>query len=142
MKRLLLSCLFIFTLCTVYAQDKQAILKLLADQQQAWNNADVDGFMQGYWKSDSLMFVGKTGPVYGWQTTLDNYKKRYPGKAAMGQLAFKVIKLQLLDPENAFMLGGWHLTRASGDIGGYFTLWFRKIDGGWKIVCDHTSSNS
>jgi len=142
MKRLLLSCLFIFTLCTVYAQDKQAILKLLANQQQAWNKADVDGFMQGYWKSDSLMFVGKTGPVYGWQTTLDNYKKRYPGKAAMGQLAFTVIKLQLLDPENAFMLGGWHLTRASGDIGGYFTLWFRKIDGEWKIVCDHTSSSS
>jgi ketosteroid isomerase-like protein len=142
MKRLLLSVLLIFTLCTVFAQDRQAILNVLETQRQAWNRGDIDGFMQGYWKSDSLTFVGKTAPVYGWQTTLDNYKKRYPGKAAMGQLTFTVIKLQLLDSKNAFMLGGWHLTRASGGIGGYFTLWFRKIDGEWKIVCDHTSSSS
>jgi len=111
-------------------------------QRQAWNRGDVDGFMQGYWKSDSLMFVGKTAPVYGWQTTLDNYKKHYPDKAAMGQLAFTVIKLDLLDPQNAFMLGGWHLTRTGCDIGGYFTLWFRKIGGEWKVVCDHTSSSN
>ncbi len=142
MKRLLLSLLLIFTFCTVFAQNKQAILNVLETQRQAWNRGDVDGFMQGYWKSDSLMFVGKTAPVYGWQTTLDNYKKRYPGKAAMGQLAFTVIKLQLLDHENAFMLGSWHLTRTSGDVGGYFTLWFRKIDGEWKIVCDHTSGSN
>jgi ketosteroid isomerase-like protein len=142
MKRLLLSLLLFFTFCTVFAQDKQAILNVLETQRQAWNRGDVDGFMQGYWKSDSLMFVGKTAPVYGWQTTLDNYKKHYPDKAAMGQLAFTVIKLDLLDPQNAFMLGGWHLTRTSGDIGGYFTLWFRKIGGEWKVVCDHTSSSS
>jgi ketosteroid isomerase-like protein len=142
MNKLLLCCYLIFASCTVFAQDKQAILKVLEHQRQAWNKGDIDGFMQGYWKSDSLMFVGKTAPVYGWQTTLDNYKKRYPGKAAMGQLVFTVIKLQLLDPKNAFMLGGWHLNRSNDELGVYFTLWFRKISGQWKIVCDHTSSSS
>jgi ketosteroid isomerase-like protein len=142
MNKMLLFCFLTFTSCTLFAQDRQAIINVLETQRQAWNKGDVEGFMQGYWKSDSLMFVGKTAPVYGWQTTLDNYKKRYPGKAAMGQLAFTVIKLQLLDPKNAFMLGKWHLKRTKDELGGYFTLWFRKIDGTWKIVCDHTSSSN
>jgi ketosteroid isomerase-like protein len=139
--KFVVSCFLLLIPCFLHAQDKQAILKVLEDQRKAWNRADPDGFMQGYWKSDSLVFVGKTGPVYGWQQTLDNYKKRYQGKAAMGYLTFDVIKLDLLDLKNAFMLGGWHLKRDSGDVGGYFTLWFKKIDGEWKIVCDHTTAS-
>lgn len=139
MKKLSLLCLFLFAAATIFAQDRQAIVKLMNDQQTAWNKGDIDCFMQGYWKSDSLVFVGKSAPIYGWQSTIDRYKKAYPDKAAMGQLAFGIIKLQLLDGNNAFMLGSWHLTRGAGDVGGYFTLWFRKINGEWKIVCDHTS---
>ena len=142
MKKILLCLFFLLASRTLFAQNKQAILTVLETQRLAWNRGDIDSFMQGYWKSDSLVFVGKTAPQYGWQNTLDNYKKRYPDKAAMGYLDFKVIKLDLLDPHNALMLGGWHLKRTSGDIGGYFTLWFRKINGEWKIVCDHTSASS
>jgi ketosteroid isomerase-like protein len=108
-------------------------------QQTAWNNGDIEGFMQGYWKSDSLTFVGKAAPVYGWQTTLDRYKKAYPDKSAMGTLTFTIIKVELLDADNAFMLGAWNLKREKDAPGGYFTLWFRKINGKWKIVVDHTS---
>jgi ketosteroid isomerase-like protein len=138
-KKLILSCLLVLVSCCAFAQDKQAILTVLENQRLAWNKGDVTEFMQGYWKSDSLVFVSKTAPVYGWQTTLDNYKKHYNGRAAMGYLTFKLIKLELLDDKNAFMIGGWHLKRTIGDVGGYFTLWFKKIDGKWKIVCDHTS---
>jgi hypothetical protein len=138
-RKLLLACILTFSRCLVFAQDKQAIIIVLETQRQAWNKGDIDGFMQGYWKSDSLVFVGKTTPQYGWKTTLDNYKKRYPDKVAMGYLSFNIIKLALLDNTNAFMLGGWHLRRSIGDVGGYFTLWFRKIEGKWVIVCDHTS---
>jgi ketosteroid isomerase-like protein len=109
------------------------------NQAIAWNKGDIEGFMQGYWKSDSLMFVGKTGPNYGWQTTFNHYKKSYPDKAAMGTLTFKIIKVQLLDAVNAFVFGGWQLKRDKDAPGGYYTLWFRKIKGEWKIVCDHTS---
>lgn len=139
MKKILIAFLFLILSGNLFAQDKQAITKLMADQQAAWNNGDVDGFMQGYWKSDSLVFVGKAAPVYGWQNTIDRYKKTYPDKATMGQLNFTIIKLDILDKHNAFMLGGWHLKRTIGDVGGYFTLWFKKIDRQWKIVCDHTS---
>jgi ketosteroid isomerase-like protein len=139
MKKTLLSCILLLTCCCLFAQDKQAILKVMNDQQTAWNKGDIDSFMQGYWKSDSLVFVGKAAPLYGWQNTIDRYKKAYPDKAAMGQLTFTILKLNLLDADNAFMLGAWHLNRDAGALGGYFTLWFRKIDGEWKIVCDHTS---
>ncbi len=139
MKKLIFSYLLILYSCFSYAQDKEVIVKVLETQRQAWNRGDIDGFMQGYWKSDSLVFVGKTAPVYGWQNTLDRYKKAYPDKAAMGQLTFDIIQVKVLDDNNAFMLGGWHLHRQKDAPGGYFTLWFRKINGEWKIVCDHTS---
>ncbi|WP_246104147.1 YybH family protein [Mucilaginibacter corticis] len=112
MKKLLLSCLLLLSTCMVlHAQDRQAILKVMEDQRQAWNRGDVETFMQGYWKSDSLMFVGKTAPTYGWQNTLNNYKKGYPDKAAMGELAFNILKVEVLDAKNAFVFGGWHLKR-------------------------------
>jgi ketosteroid isomerase-like protein len=139
MKKYLLSCLLILVSCFSYAQDKQAIIKVLETQRQAWNRGDIDGFMQSYWKSDSLMFIGKAAPTYGWQPTLDHYKQSYPDKATMGYLDFNILKVNVLDKTNAFVLGGWHLKRDKGDVGGYFTLWFKKIEGRWVIVCDHTS---
>jgi ketosteroid isomerase-like protein len=140
MKKKVLSCFLVLASCfLLHAQDKQAILKVLETQRIAWNNGDIDRYMQGYWKSDSLMFVGKAGPVYGWQKTLDRYKRSYPDKAAMGKLTFTVLKVDLLDKTNAFMLGAWRLDREKDTPGGYFTLWFRKIDGVWVIVVDHTS---
>jgi ketosteroid isomerase-like protein len=139
MKKLTFCFLLLISATTLFAQDRQAIIKLMNDQQTAWNKGDIDSFMQGYWKSDSLVFVGKTAPLYGWQSTINRYRKAYPDKAAMGKLNFGIIKLNVLDKNNAFMLGSWHLDRAAGPLGGYFTLWFKKIDGAWKIVCDHTS---
>jgi ketosteroid isomerase-like protein len=139
MKKLILSCFLLLCSYVSFAQDKEAVIKVLTTQQDAWNRGDIDGFMQGYWKSDSLTFVNSTAPSYGWQTTLKHYKKSYPDKAAMGQLTFNILKVKVLDADNAFVLGGWRLKREKGALGGYFTLWFRKINGDWKIVCDHTS---
>jgi len=122
------------------AQDREAVIKVLDDQRIAWNKGDIEGFMQGYWKSDSLLFLGKEAPVYGWQKTLDRYKKSYQGKAGMGELKFDILQVKVLDSTNAFVMGGWGLKLENGKTpGGYFTLWFRKINGEWKIVCDHTS---
>lgn len=140
MKKILLSCLLLLASYMVHAQnDRQAILKVLQTQTAAWNAGDIDAFMQGYWKSDSLLFVGASAPVHGWQSTIEHYKQKYKDKAAMGTLTFTILKVDVMDEANAFVLGGWHLERAKDAPGGYFTLWFKKIDGEWKIVCDHTS---
>jgi len=139
MKLFLLSiCLFLLSF-TVKAQDKEAILKILDTQVTAWNKGDIDGFMKYYWKSDSLLFIGSKGPTYGWNSTYERYKKTYPDKAAMGTTKFDILKVDLIDPTNAFVLSGWNLKREKDALGGFFTLWFRKIDGKWVIVCDHTS---
>jgi ketosteroid isomerase-like protein len=121
------------------SKDEQAIRKVMNKQVNAWNSGDIDAFMTTYWKNDSLLFVGSKGPIYGWQTTLDSYKKSYPDTVAMGKLNFEILRIEFLSYNYSFVLGKWHLTRSLGDIGGYFTLLFRKIKKQWVIVADHTS---
>lgn len=143
MKRILyLSLLLLLTCCPgLYARsgDEAAIRNILARQSAAWNKGDLEGFMNGYWKNDSLMFIGKKGITYGWRNTLDNYRKSYPGPAAMGKLQFTVIMIKRLSPEYRHVTGKWHLQREAGDLEGYFTLLFRKMNGHWLIVSDHSS---
>jgi len=124
--------------CSKTPSQEKEILAVMEMQEQAWSNGNLDQFMQGYWQSDSLMFVGKNGIKYGWQTTLDNYKKSYPDKAAMGKLEFEIIKLEV-NNETAFMLGKWSLIRESDNPNGHFALYWKKINGSWVITIDHTS---
>lgn len=115
------------------------IRALLAKQTDAWNRGDVEGFMEGYWKNDSLMFIGKSGITYGWQQTLDNYKKGYPDKTAMGQLTFTLLEMKPLSKKYFSVVGKWHLKRTIGDLSGHYTLLLKKINGEWVIVKDHSS---
>lgn len=119
--------------------EENAIRQVMNTQQEAWNRADIETFMEGYWKSDSLKFIGRNGITYGWQTTLDNYKKSYPTPDAMGKLTFTILSLDILSETSAFMIGRWHLKRATDEPGGHFTLLWRKINGKWVIIADHTS---
>jgi len=139
MKRnFIILCLMLCTNYLLAQNDSSAIRDVMNKQIEAWNNGDIDTFMQTYWKSDSLMFVSAP-PTYGWQTTLEHYKNHYPDTAAMGKLSFNLIKLNQLSPAYYFVIGEWHLKRSIGDVGGYFTLLFKKINGNWVIVVDHTS---
>ena len=126
---------------TAFSQkkDEQTIRTLIEEQRQAWNTGDKEKFMQTYWQSDSLMFIGKSGVTYGWQKTLDNYKKGYPDTAAMGKLDFDLLEIKRLSVMYFFVVGKWHLTRSIGDVGGHFTLLFKKIKTKWVIVADHSS---
>ena len=119
--------------------DELAVRKILYDQTAAWNNGNVEAFMQGYWKNDSLMFVGKNGVTYGWKNTLNNYKKNYPDTSAMGKLDFTIISGKQLSPQYFFIVGKWHLQRSIGDLSGHFNLLFKKIKGKWVIITDHSS---
>ncbi len=136
--------LFLILFCSaqLFAQhstDRDLILKVLEQQRLAWNKGAIAEYMQGYWQNDSLLFVGKNGPTYGWQKTLDNYQKSYPSKTAMGYLSFGIKKIDFIGAKQAFVMGSWHLKREKDELKGYFTLLFRKIAGQWKIVVDHSS---
>lgn len=119
--------------------DEIAIRQLLDNQIGAWNRGDIESFMKGYWENDSLMFIGKSGITYGWENTLNNYKKGYPDTASMGKLNFTILKIKPLSQEYAQVIGKWHLARSIGDLSGYFSLLFRKIDSQWVIIADHSS---
>ncbi|WP_375436052.1 YybH family protein [uncultured Hymenobacter sp.] len=122
------------------AQTRRAITQLLATQTAAWNRGDVAGFMQGYWRSDSLVFIGKRGLTYGWQPTLDNYRRNYPDAAAMGQLRFSNLRVTPDGSNAAHVVGRWHLTRPGlGDLQGHYLLVLRHLNGQWVIVADHSN---
>jgi hypothetical protein len=115
------------------------IRKLLSDQEIAWNHGNIDEFMKGYWNSDSLMFIGKSGIIYGYLGALERYRKTYGDTVKMGQLRYDLLRLEPISSAAFFVVGKWYLKRTIGDLGGIFTLVFRKIGGKWFIVADHTS---
>ncbi len=141
MRTILLIKLLLVLSHSIFAQnnDKSEILSVLENQRIAWNNGNLQQYMMGYWQSDSLLFVGKRGPQYGWQKTFDNYKKSYPDKSAMGKLTFNILKVDVYTSDYAFVLGEWILDREKDQPRGFFTLQMRKIDGQWKVIADHSS---
>lgn len=140
MRFVLLAAFGLISFCS-FSQSKEedAIRNLLATQTETWNKGNIEGFMQTYWRSDSLMFIGKSGVKWGWEETLKNYKKGYPDAAAMGKLSFEIIKMKELSPEYYYVVGKWMLKRSIGDLSGHFDLLFQKINGHWYIIADHSS---
>lgn len=116
--------------------DEIAIRKVMADQQQAWNDYDLEGFMQGYWKSEELKFYGSNGVTYGWNNTLARYKKGYPSKEHTGTLKFVLNDISKIDQTSYYVMGEYHLERSVGNADGIFMIIFKKIDGKWKIIAD------
>ena len=140
MKRILFFLLVIACLQTsAQSKDETAIRQLLQQQTAAWNMGDLENFMKGYWDNDSLMFIGTRGVTYGYKNTLESYKKGYPDTAAMGKLTFTLLHVMELSKDYYHVTGKWFLKRSIGDVGGHFTLLFRKIKDRWVIVADHSS---
>jgi len=115
-------------------------IKLIFFQQEAdWNKGDIDAFMRAYWNSEELQFGGANGITRGWQQTLESYKRGYPDKESMGMLSFQIKDMTQQSKEVVSLTGSWELEREHDRPGGHFLLIWRKIDGEWKIVVDHTS---
>jgi ketosteroid isomerase-like protein len=133
--------LLIISNCELFAQstDEKEIRSVLERQIQEWNRGNIDAFMVGYWKNDSLMFVGQSGVTYGYEQTKNNYKKNYSDTAKMGKLSFNILQVKPLSADYYFVLGKWYLKRSVGDVSGHYTLIFRKINGKWLIISDHSS---
>jgi hypothetical protein len=111
------------------------------EQIMCWNSGDIVCFMEAYWKSDSLLFIGKSGVNYGWQKTVDNYRVSYPDSEAMGKLTFENEVMQFIDNKTIQVVGKWHLERdvSLGDLKGYYSLLWQQKDGKWVIISDHSS---
>ena len=117
-----------------------AIRAVLDAQVAAWNRGDIEGFMDGYWRSDETVFISGDTVTHGWQTVLDRYKKGYSTREKMGTLTFSDLEIKLISKDAAIATGRWQLARTGDTPHGRFTLIFRKTSQGWRIVHDHTSS--
>jgi ketosteroid isomerase-like protein len=138
-KILLLTCIVISLTSKSQTKDEKIIRNMLAEQISFWNKGDITNFMKGYWENDSLVFIGKNGPTYGYNNTLHNYQKNYPNKDYMGVLNFDIISVQPIEKDHYFVIGKFMLQRKVGDASGHFTLIFKRINGVWKIISDHSS---
>lgn len=137
--------LFLFSLNSysqnpISLKDSLGIMNVMSLQQDAWNNGDIDSFMQGYLKSEELVFSGKSGPIYGWENTRKRYYSSYPNTQIMGKLNFTVKKIRSISLNSAYLIGEYYLKRSTEDSYGYFTLLWKKVDDNWLIVSDHTSA--
>jgi ketosteroid isomerase-like protein len=116
------------------------IRSILRAQQDAWNRGDIDGFMNGYARSTSTVFISEDSVRRGWETVRARYRQKYSDHAKMGALSFSDIEINLLSSDAAVVLGRWRLERAKDRPHGRFTLIFRRLPEGWRIVHDHTSA--
>jgi len=122
-----------------YETSKKEITDMMLKQAADWSNGDIEAFMKGYIKSDSLKFIGRNGITYGWKNTLENYKKGYPSKDHTGTLTFKLLEFDQLADTVFLVIGEFHLKRTVGDADGMFSIILKRIDGEWKIIADHSS---
>ena len=145
MQKYILKLLFFLAINITYGQsilselDKNGIISVLKQQEKFWNKGDIDGFMQGYVKSDYLVFNGSSGPFYGWDSVKDRYLKTYPSKEKMGTLNFKIHNISLITSSVAQLIGQFFLSYPKSEVSGYFTLVLIKSKGEWLILSDHTS---
>jgi ketosteroid isomerase-like protein len=139
-----ISCIFMPAIaCAAPTQTQNATAQIrfvLGEQQEAWNRGDIDRFMNGYARSGSTVFVSDDTIRRGWETVRARYRKKYSDRAKMGALTFSDLEITLLSPDAAVVLGRWRLKRANDQPHGRFTLIFKRLPEGWRIVHDHTSA--
>ncbi len=122
------------------ASIKMEINRVMAESERAWNEGDIEKYMESYSKTDSIRFAGNGNVSYGWQTVLQRYKNGYPDKAAMGILTFSDVDIDVVSKDAAVVFGRWKLQKDKDSPSGLYTLLFRKTEAGWRIVHDHSSS--
>jgi len=125
--------------CAGATAPESAVRDVLQRQAACWNAGDLDGFMDGYWRSEGLTFSAGGQTIRGWEATLRRYRERYADREQMGSLSFSDLEVTTLGDAAALVLGRWRLARRQGPVGGNFTLVLRRFGEGWRIVHDHTS---
>ncbi|GLP97813.1 YybH family protein [Paraferrimonas sedimenticola] len=117
----------------------QQIRVLLQTQVKAWNSGDIESFMEAFWADPRLRFISRGKVRYGWQSAYEAYLRNYPDRDAMGRLSFNIELIDLLNADQAIVVGRWQLVRKDDQPNGIFTLVLQRFDGGWRIIHDHTS---
>ena len=119
------------------AKEEKEILNVMDNQVKEWNAGSLEGYMSGFWNSDSLRMVSKVGIQYGWNLTLDMYKRSIKSKDQMGTLHLRAEALDFLNKNVVFIIGRWEVENKE-KVGGHYTQIWKKLNGKWVITVDHT----
>ena len=120
--------------------DKAAILSTIHHMEEAWNRGDLRGYMAGF-KNPDVIFVSGGKFQDGWQGTLDHYIRDYGGSPERrGRLHFYNMKVDVLAPDAAMLIGQYRLERRPRVTEGVNTRLFRKVHGHWLITMNHVSA--
>lgn len=117
---------------------KTELLDILALQKAAWNERNIEGFMAYYWNSDRFTFQSGANRLHGWNALLERYKKSYSGES-WGKLDFTDLEVNVLADDCAYVLGRWKLELKEAVREGVFTIIFKRLPEGWRIIHDHSS---
>jgi ketosteroid isomerase-like protein len=122
-------------------QPARAAIQYVIDRMEAaWNRGDFPGSMAGY-DNPGVVFASGGKFQDGWQGTLDHYIRDYGGSPERrGILHFYNIKIDLLAPDAAMLVGQYRLIRGPRVTEGVNTRLFRKIHGHWLITMNHVSA--
>ncbi|MEY2980502.1 MAG: YybH family protein [Planctomycetota bacterium] len=133
--------LFLLPACVAPIRDVD-VQGMLDVQASAWNRGDLVAFMEPYWDSDALTFVGSSGVTRGYDETLARYQKAYPDAATRGQLRFELLDVRPLGQGGAaLVLGRFYLEREE-PASGTFSLVVERLPEGLRITHDHSSADS
>lgn len=120
--------------------DDRAVRAVIDAQRAAWNRGDLDGYMDGYARTDELVFTSGGKIRRGWQETFAKYRAKYGASPqTMGHLELEILGVQPLGADGAIVLGRWRLTDTPAAGQGVFSVAFARTSAGWRIVHDHTS---
>ena len=120
--------------------ERAAVLNVVARMEAAWNRGDFRGYMAGF-KNPDVVFVSGGKFQDGWKGTLDHYVRDYGGSAERrGRLHFYNMKVDLLAPDAAMLVGQYRLIRGPRVTEGVNTRLFRKVRGRWLITMNHVSA--
>jgi peptidoglycan/xylan/chitin deacetylase (PgdA/CDA1 family) len=128
------------------------IQTLITEQVAAWNRGDLETFCAYY--AEAAIFVSPTGLTRGRAEVLARYRRRYPTRAAQGQLSIEILELatptgneiSLLGDarpgrvHGASVVGRWHLTypddATKDSASGMTLIILQRQAKGWRIVRD------
>ena len=120
--------------------DRAAILRTIGRMETAWNRGGFKGYMAGFKRPD-VIFVSGGKFQKDWQGTLDHYVRDYGGSAERrGRLHFYNMKVDILAPDAAMLIGKYRLVRGERVTEGINTRLFRKFRGQWLITMNHVSA--
>ena len=124
------------------SRDELDVIKVLTRQENAWNDGNLDGYIQAFKDSPDLLFVGRS-ISRGYAGMAADYRHGYPSKDAMGSLTYSGLEPHILDEHFAVVVGHFHLERTKkngGSSDGIFSLVLEKTKDGWKIIVDNTGA--